>query len=181
MGRPKAFIEIDGLCLMQRALNALSGAVDRLLIVAAERESFAGFGLPVALDDYPGLGPLAGIHAALKAASGDSCLIAACDQPFLAPALLAALVAKAGAGAVVPRVDGRLQPFPAVYPPSALPFAEASLSRGELRLASFLGALDPLVLEEPDCRGLDPGLLSFVNLNTPAELEAVAFCAKKVD
>lgn len=187
MGRPKSFVEIGGRPLVERVLDSLARVCDRLLIVAAAEGPFAHLGLPVAIDEYPGSGPLAGIHAALKAVRCDSlggtCLVAACDQPFLSPALLAALAERAGEGAPTPpasraapavacRIGGRFLPFPAVYPAWALPLAEDRLLRGELRLMPFLEALCPLALEEPTCRALDPELLSFANLNRPEELEA---------
>lgn len=205
MGRQKAFLEIEGRTLVERALDALSQVCPRLLVVAARAGEFAGYGVEVAVDEYPGSGPLAGIHAAL-AASGDDCLVAACDQPFLEPALLRALLERALCDAVAQRDDvaratqcaphygaavgraraaapfalGRLQPMPAVYPSWAIDLARARLearrdglsAAGELRLGPFLDALDPSELSEAECRAIDPGLRSFVNLNRPADLDA---------
>jgi molybdenum cofactor guanylyltransferase len=181
MGGPKAFLEVEGLAMIERVLASLAAAADDLVVVAApgEGELFvrvaASFRARIVVDEYPGSGPLAGIHAALRAAGGENCLVAACDQPFLSPELLRRLASAAAgdAGAsIAPRVGGRIQPFPAVYAARALPVIEERLSSGKLRLRDLLEALKPSLLEEVECEELDPGLASFVNLNTREELEA---------
>lgn len=176
MGRPKAFIEVDGVPILRRVLDAIGAVCPRLLVVAAEEAPFACLGVPVVLDAFPLSGPLAGIQAALSASGGDACLVVACDQPFLDPALLG-LVVRAGerafdggADAVVPRIGGRLQCLTAAYASTALGEAEARLRRGELRLSDFLGGVRLAELGEAECRRVDPQLRSFVNLNTPEDL-----------
>jgi len=176
MGRPKAFIEVDGVPLVRRALDALGAVCPRLLLVAAAEGPFASLGVPLVPDAFPSCGPLAGIHAALSASAGEPCLVVACDQPFLSTALLGLLAeageeaARGGADAASPRIGGRLQGLPAAYAPSALQAAEARLYRGELRLSDFLGGLRVAELAEVECRRVDPRLDSFVNLNTPEDL-----------
>lgn len=173
MGRPKAFIPIDGVPLIRRILDTLAEVCPRLLIVASEAERFSEFDVPVAVDLFPRSGPLGGLHAALASAGGDSCLIVPCDQPFLSPALLERLgetLRAEAVDAVVPRIDGRLQPLTAAYASSALSPANSRLRLGQLRLVDFLGDLRLWELDEAACRESDPELRSFLNLNTPEDL-----------
>lgn len=179
MGRPKAFIEVDGVPLVRRALDALGAVCSRLILVAAGEAPFASLGVPVVPDAFPLSGPLAGIHAALSSSAGEPCLVVACDQPFLSPALLGLIARKGeaaireGADAAVPRIGGRLQGLTAAYAPAALPAAEARLRRGELRISDFLGGLRVAEIAEEACRRVDPRLDSFVNLNTPEDLARI--------
>src|ERR1700704_3068714 len=83
MGQDKAFLQLGGRTLLDRALDLAKNAVDGVFIVGSA-EKFASLG-PVVEDIYPGHGPLGGIHAALTRTSTDLNLIIAVDLPFLHP------------------------------------------------------------------------------------------------
>ena len=88
-------------------------------------------------------------------------------MPFVAPALLARLAALRGAAA--PRVDGRLEPFPARYEPAALPRLRAALER-EAPLRAALAELAPAELGEDELRAFGDPVLMVRSVNTPDEL-----------
>lgn len=177
-GSPKALARVEGAYLAARAADALRGA--GLEVVLAGDLAGAGplLGLPSKADRWPGQGPLGGIHTALAwaeevGAAGALCL--ACDLPFVAPALLRAILARAadsGALAVAPEGtrDGAPEPLCAWYSTRALSEVEARLARGERSLHALLAALGAarLPLEEVAAHG-DPARL-FLNVNTPADL-----------
>ena len=62
----------------------------RCVLVGAA-PAYAGLGLEMIGDDPPGLGPLGGLRALLRAAAGAPVLALACDLPFVSRALLARL------------------------------------------------------------------------------------------
>ncbi len=172
MGRPKAWLPgADGRPLVELALDALRAAGAREVVVAA-RDDAAPFARlapapAVVLDRGQDLGPLAGLEAALRATTRAWVLVVACDMPHLDPALLrriadAALRARPGTLAVVPRVDGRAQPLHAAYHRGALPLVGAALDARALRLMDLVRALDPLWLDLPPSA-------SFSNWNTPED------------
>lgn len=183
MGRPKAFLPgPDGRPLLQVALDALGAAgATRLAIAARDPADFAGWPLPVVRDRAPGLGPLAGIEAALREAplllSGPDrpspeawVLVVACDMPWLDPALLRELLARAHSGrpglqAVVPRVEGRAEPLHAAWHTSALPAVQAALDAGRLAVHEVLRGLRVEWVElgsRPSLRSVNvPGDLSW--------------------
>ncbi len=69
-GVEKGLLDWQGRPLMARLIEDLAPQVDRLLINANRaHERYAAFGLPLIADDprHAGLGPLAGVHAALTA------------------------------------------------------------------------------------------------------------------
>lgn len=171
MGRPKPFVRLpDGRSLLEVALEALAraGASERL-VVAGELAPFAAAPLPPGVrlvqDARPQRGPLGGLEAALRLAGRPWTLVVACDMPALEPERLRALLAAADDAhdAVVPLVEGRLQPLHALYHRRCLPTLQAALRAGALGLTRALADLRLRELAQP----ASP---SFANVNTPAEL-----------
>ena len=64
MGTDKAFVTLDGRTLVARALDVARSVTSDVRIVGEPRR-FAAFA-PVVEDEFPGCGPLGGIHAALR-------------------------------------------------------------------------------------------------------------------
>lgn len=172
MGREKALIEIHGIPMAARLADLLAFVTDEILISSDNRAALEQFGHPVVPDLFPGQGPLAGLHAALKHTRRPLMLLLACDLPRLHGDLLRALLAAAhGFDAVVPRTsDGRAHPLCALYRRTCAGPAEERLVRGENKMIAFL--------EDPALRvcWLSPKAGSFhdedlVNLNSPKDLE----------
>jgi len=69
--------------------------------------------------------------------------------------------------------EGRPQPLVALYRTSFAGWLRARLQAGERSPARALASLPHVCLPEATCRALDPRGLSFLNVNTPSELEAV--------
>ncbi|RLE32598.1 hypothetical protein DRJ58_05075 [Candidatus Acetothermia bacterium] len=126
---------------------------------------------PLVGDRFPGKGPLAGIHAALSATSGEACLVLACDMPFVRRELIGALLKrKKPSRTVVFAIGGYLEPFPGIYPRSLLSRLEEALIEGELGVQELLRRVPCVVLPESLARRADPGLISFTNVNAPQDL-----------
>jgi molybdopterin-guanine dinucleotide biosynthesis protein A len=160
-GVPKALIEVEGRRIVDRQLDVLVPLFDEVLLVVASAE---GWDVPRArqiVDAHPGLGPLAGLEAAL--AEGDA-FVVGCDLPFLDEKLIRAVLQQS-AQAVVPRVDDRAQPLHAFYAHSCLPAVKARLAQQKLRLLELLDDLEVRYLDVPPQRGL-------TNVNAPGDLTA---------
>lgn len=174
LGRPKAWVEVAGRSLLDRALGALAAHVRHTWVAAP-----AGFELPPGryqrVDDDAGMaGPLAGLAAALCAIGQGEVLALGVDYPLVQPEWLAALAAWPTEGrGVVPRVGGRMQPLVARYPARQGAALRSALARGERALVPAVLDLDPVVIEESEVRRTDPELLSFINLNTREDLARV--------
>src|SRR5437867_13122025 len=84
-GRPKALLELGGRRIIERVVDAVTPAVDDLLIVTNTPELYAFLKLPMVADVYPDHGSLGGIYSALRAAPADAAFTVACDTPFLLP------------------------------------------------------------------------------------------------
>jgi molybdenum cofactor guanylyltransferase len=170
MGRDKAFLQLDGLTLLERALATARHASEEVTIVG-QREKFSGYA-PVIEDVYPGHGPLAGIHAALSAGRAGLNFIVALDTPFLEPGFVRYLMEQArlsGAVVTLPRVAGRAHPLCAAYRREFAPVAESALQQGHNRIEPLLARVRTREIGDAELRehGYHPRM--FDNLNTPEE------------
>ena len=179
-GVPKGLATVDGIRIADRVLAVLRGATDTQFVVsneAAARDWFPA--LRVFGDVQPGLGPLAGIETALRAAGGASVLVVAWDMPFITTPLLRGMRAlgEIGSPAVVPEHGDPpvLEPLCAWYAAETLDVCSQLLERGERSARSLFDAL-PSATRIPE-RVLiehgDPDRL-FLSVDTQEELEALA-------
>lgn len=169
MGTDKAFLEVGGVPIVGRVLDALAACCGRVLIVAKDPEAYAGLGAPVVVDPVPAQAPLVGLCAGLRAAPTAWVFAAACDLPFLAPAAVRALAVRAvGWDAVVPRVGGRWHPLHAVYATRAADVLERQAAVGRWSVWRALAALRVREVGADELTGADPTLRTLYNVNTPA-------------
>jgi len=176
-GAAKGLVRVGGRPIVARAAEVLRRSADDLLIVA--NDVALGDAVPGARlvrDVVPDAGALGGLHAAL-AHAGSAVLVVAWDMPFVPESLLRALRAEGeatGADAVVPEGLGRhgLEPLCAWYAPACLPAIAARLDAGDRQAISFLSdvRVGRFALARVRAHG-DPAMV-FLNVNTPADLEA---------
>jgi molybdenum cofactor guanylyltransferase len=173
MGTDKAFIMLDGRTLLARALELARSLTPDVSIVG-DAAKFAAFA-PVVEDLFHGCGPLGGIHAALRASVAELNLMLAVDVPFISPALLKFLIARAresAALATVGRVGERWQPLCAVYRREFVGAAENALRQGRYKIDALFDAETTLGITEEELQTAGFSANAFRNLNTPQELEA---------
>ncbi|MFN3763266.1 MAG: molybdenum cofactor guanylyltransferase, partial [Anaerolineae bacterium] len=171
MGADKPLLPFRGRRMIEWVVEALSQVADEILLVGRGADRLAWLGFPTMEDLVPGGGPLAGIYTALAAARHPHCLIVACDMPFLDPALLAYLLDQApGWDAVVPEVEGHLEPLHAVYARSCRPVVGQMLAAGELCPLDLYPRVRVRYVGEEEIAAFRGGRQSFINFNTPEEL-----------
>jgi len=171
MGTDKAFAMLDGQTLLARALD-LARSVTNDVRIVGDAMKFTPFA-PVVEDVFPGCGPLAGIHAALRASPTDLNLMLAVDLPFVSPALLQFLIAQAKDPTelvTVPLAARGLQPLCALYRREFAGAAEKALRDGRYKIDALFEKVRTCVITEDELQaaGFSPQL--FRNLNTPEEL-----------
>jgi len=173
-GRHKALEEIGGQSLIQRVIDRLAPLGTDIIVVVAHRDQVF---LPdskakIVTDVYPAKGSLCGIYSGLKAAPSSHSLVVACDMPFLNLDLLRYLTELCHAfDAVIPRLEGLLEPLHAVYSKSCLGPMETLLHEDRLKIADFLPAVKVRYVDEAEVEKFDPQRLSFFNINSEADLE----------
>lgn len=173
-GSDKALRVVGGRTLLARALDSLAPAAERLLVGRA----YVGVDARHVPDLRPGLGPLAGLEAALHAADSAWVALAACDLPCLSPAYWRLLCAHADGDrpVCVRHPNGDSEPLAALYPRSALRAVAARLDARELDLQALLVALDACWLDAAEVEAAcGPAVLR--NVNRPQDLPAGDPCA----
>jgi molybdopterin-guanine dinucleotide biosynthesis protein A len=123
-------------------------------------------------DLFPGKGSLGGIYSGLSSVNCDRCLVVACDMPFLNAGLLAYMASLAAeADVVIPRVRDNLEPLHAIYSAACLPHMKALLDRNNLKIIDFFPQVRVRYVEAAEIARWDPSMRSFMNINTPGDLE----------
>ncbi|MDO7906483.1 molybdenum cofactor guanylyltransferase [Paenibacillus sp. JX-17] len=179
MGKDKGLLPLEGGTVIDHLLQQMEPAVKERLISTNEPQAYAFTGMPLITDNTPGLGPLSGIQAILQhcAAADDCwCLVTACDMPLADTGLYRALAACAeeagrqGMNAVIPVIQGRIQPLPGIYHPSAALTLNRPIQEGRLKLMDWLGELQVLYVDDETLRsyGVHHPERLFFNMNTPA-------------
>lgn len=174
MGLDKAMLRVgDGPPLVALVVDRLQSLVDEVIVVASDGARFGVLPARVVPDAYPDAGPLSGIYSGLLATERDRALVAACDMPFLSPSLLSYLLSVTGDHDVVlPRLaSGFLEPLHAVYSQACREVFRRQLDAGRYSAIGYLDQVSVRYVEEAELRQFDPGLRSFYNINTQADLE----------
>ena len=171
MGQDKALLTVEGMTLLERCVANLLALVTDVVVVADTPNKYA---LPcgrVIADTFPDCGPVGGIITGLTALGPGTHFVLACDMPVVKPVVLQ-LLQKAATlewDAVVPEVNGRLEPLCAVYRHSAAPGLLRYLETGERSARGAVATLRMKRIGEGVLRRIDPNLISFTNANTPEE------------
>lgn len=176
LGRDKLRELVGGKPLIKRVIERLTELNSVIIIVAgaAQDVSFfpSGKRIKVVSDVYPGGGVLGGIYTGLVASESFYNLVVACDMPFLNTALLSYLIEAAdGYDAVVPRLNGFIEPLHAVYAKSCLPFIEKEVQTGRRDIRCFFSCVKVRYIESEEVDRFDLERLSFFNINNENDLE----------
>ncbi len=170
-GSNKAFAPFLGARIIDFVLDACKKSGTDIFIIANQKK-YQNLGLPVYPDIHEGLGPLAGIHSALKHARSDRVFVTACDMPLLNNRLIKWMFSlNRKEPVIVPEFDNRLQPLHAIYSKRLLPFIEQCLEKKRLSLHGLLNKLPCYVVHQNLILPFCPNGLCFANANTKKELE----------
>lgn len=176
MGEDKRWLEVGGRPLFQRVLSVLEGLFQEILIVAAEPlPQLEGMSQHrVVTDLIPNCATLGGLYTGLSYAGRQRIFAVGCDMPFLNPTVMTHMVTLGGqADVVMAELVTGLQPLHAVYSKACLPHFERMVHARQLTVQEIVHVpgLSVKVVPERDIRPMDLHLLSFMNLNTPADIE----------
>ncbi len=177
LGKNKLLETVGGRPLLERVIDSLVPISSSILVVIGQGQPRPAIGarcgkVAFVTDIYPRKGVLGGIFTGLSASETSHALAVAADMPFLNPGLLSFLMeAAAGFDVVMPRVRGLIHPLHAVYSRACLPAIREEIEQGRRQVRGILPRVRVRYVEEPRIDRLDPDHLSFVNINTPQELE----------
>jgi len=157
--------------LIERVIDVVTDLFPETLLVTPDFAPFERFGLPLVADRHPGAGALGGAWTGIAASTHPQVLVVACDMPFLNPALLAYLAARArGHDGAIPRGPDGLHPLHAVYARRCAEVFGRAIAEGSFKFMDAIAGLDLAEVGEEDLRRLDPALHSLFNVNRPEDL-----------
>ena len=168
-GIDKGLQELRGQPMVHWVAERLAPQVDELLINANQNgERYAAFGHRVVPDQIPDFaGPLAGLHAALSAASHPLVATAPCDSPFLPDDLVFRLfsaLTATDADLAVARTFDQAHPVFCLCKREVLPHLTEFLESGGRKIDRWYSTLN--IVEVP----FDDEADAFENINTREEL-----------
>lgn len=171
MRRDKAALAYHDRPQLQWAFDLLAPFCTSTFVSVREeqREEPLRARFPQIADRQPGIGPIAGIAAALSEHPQAAWLVLACDLPFLTSSLLRHLTAhrdpRRSVTAYRSSHDGLPEPLCAIWEPGVREALRDFMSAGRHCPRKFLTGADALLLDLPDARALD-------NINTTQEFDA---------
>jgi len=166
-GVDKGLQPLRGKPMAQWVLERLAPQVDEVLINCNQNlESYARFGHRLVPDEIGGFaGPLAGLHAGLKAASHPLVVTVPCDSPFLPADLVSRLKQTMGdADLAVAKTGDQAHPVFSLVRKTVLPDLEAFLARGGRKIDAWYASLRTVEVS------FDDEADAFRNINTLEEL-----------
>jgi len=195
-GGGKALLTFHGRTFLEHVVAAVAAEVDQTIVVAAPGQPLPALdSVRIVRDLTPGAGPLAGIRDGLRAmlAVDDAghaghaaaeparlAYVASCDVPLMrreVVRLLVAAAAESDALWTVPVVHGHRQVLVSVMRVEMLSRVEAWLLTGRRDLRGLfkeMAQTDPQSVgevTEEACKAVDLTLESFVDIDTPDDLE----------
>lgn len=176
-GQEKYFFTYHGRTFIERLVGSLQEVVDEIILVARDPEQCKRFheipGIRCISDVRTGIGPIGGFHAGSLAAQGEFIFVSACDMPCINPAVIEHLFeCMEDYDAVIPCWNpDMLEPLHAVYRRRALlAYLE---SHESLSLRAMVKNLKARYVPVDTLKSIDPGLLTFTNINKPEDLERI--------
>lgn len=170
MGKDKARLSLDGREFLQRIEQGLSG-MDEVLLSVGEDGSYRKTGSKHVTDQFTGCGPLAGIHAALRACRNQVLFVVTCDMPFADGRIAEDLYPylSEGTDIVIPvGEDGHRHVLCGLYRKRTVAELEECLEKGMLKVRDVLDGANLKVRYVP-VRAIADGERKMMNINTPEE------------
>lgn len=164
--KTKAFLEFRGNTFIERTLDAISDYEQKIISCndVEKYKEFEDMALLV-LDKFKEIGPIGGIYSSLKESEFQYSLVIASDMPFLNKEVLNYLGNyEFNNDALIPIVDGKIQPLCGIYKKDILSVIEKMINKKDYRLKNLLLNIDTKYINISDKD-------NFSNINTVEEYE----------
>ncbi len=175
LSRDKCQLSLAGERVLERIIRLLSQFTKEIILVLSPEQPSPFLihhpEVRETVDVHPGKGPLVGLYSGLRQSSEPCNLVVACDMPFLNPRLLHRLLELSpGFDVVIPRVGDKVEPLHAAYSKNCLRIMQRMLEQGDFKVSNLLSWARVRYVEGEELDSLDPGHLSFFNINSPRDL-----------
>jgi molybdenum cofactor guanylyltransferase len=171
MGQDKAFIRIGEKPIIGTITDLFQKLFKETLIVTNRKDLYLHLRVNVYEDIFPNHGALGGLYTGLFRSHFSNSFTVACDMPSLKANVINYLCQEAaGYDVVVPRTEDGFQPLHAVYSKRCLEPILKILMEERTRILDFYPLVRVRTVEAGELLSIDPEMQSFVNINTPEEL-----------
>jgi molybdopterin-guanine dinucleotide biosynthesis protein A len=174
-GKTKANIQISGVRIIARTIKVLHELFDDIIIVTNTPEEFKGYKhYTLVPDEIKNVGPLGGIHAAMKVAKNDAVFVFASDMPCISSEIVKKHIEfynKRKCDAAIPRIKDFKEPLHAIYNKNI--FGNLSTFLGGADKYSIMNFIKDLNVRYHNLEDLDEYRKAFMNINTPEELSCM--------
>ncbi len=159
--------------IIERMMTVYEKLFSEIILVSNHPTAYLEWDAIVVKDIYTKRSSLTGIHSGLFYTKTDHAFIAACDTPFLKVELVKTIIQHidSSVDVVIPRTEVGIEPLCAVYSRRCLQTVQGALEQNSLKIRSFFSRVRVKEIPETVLRKMDPGLVSFFNINTPDDLE----------
>ena len=164
MGRDKALLPYRGTTLAGYVAHTVEQVAGSVALIG-DPVRYGHLGYPVYRDEFPGCGPISGIHTALSVSKTDWNLVVACDMPEVTVEALRALFDRdpePGRDSVLAVGEsGQPEPLCGVYHRKCLTALARAIGDKRFKMRDLVPEL------QAELRIVDDGMLA--NVNTPDE------------
>jgi len=168
MGSDKGLIEINGKPMVEHIIGTLKPIAHSIWVSTANK-NYIQFGVSLVTDEYTAIGPLGGLHTALKSAISDCVLVVSVDAPFVSEECVLTLIGQAEPNTIaISKCAGKSYPLIGIYPVSVLSKLEEYIEHGK---RSVFGFLETQKVKEVEFS--EQYKNCFRNINTPEDLAKV--------
>ena len=174
MGVNKAFLEMNGVRLIDHILSVYRKIFSEIIIVTNEPLAYTEFpDTMIVTDIYKGKGSLGGIYTGLFYARNDYAFVAACDMPSLNIDFILFMMEQIGNyEIVVPELSEGFQALHAIYSRRCLPAIKKMILADKLKISGLFKDIRSSKITEDKIKPFNQDGRLFLNLNTPEDLHS---------
>ena len=181
-GENKLYMKIGGSVLAEQIITKLSPIFKEIIVIVARGEKEQALSLLKSLsvkdirieeDSVPGLGPLEGLRSGLASMEGEWGFFIGCDMPSIDKATVRLMHSQIidESDALCAEKGGYIEPLHAFYRKTCLRHVQSAIKLGHRKTKSFYPYINLTVIKENDLILSGGNTSSFLNLNTPCDLE----------
>jgi len=172
-GITKAFIEFEGERIIDKNLRVLKTVFEDIIIISNNPSSFSDYAeFKIFKDYYQEIGPLAGLHSAIKNCKGNAVLLISSDLPNISIDIINSLITnylKLDCEVIIPKIGIKIEPLFGIYSKSILKKLENFIEKKEsYAMHDFLKEVNTHFLKLADNEYNNN---AFKNINEPKDIE----------
>ncbi len=186
MGVDKSLLKIGNQTIIERITKLMLELFSEVTIITNNLESYSFVNIPLHMDIYKNVGPIAGIHSGLVNSKTEKNFIISCDIPLMTKEVIQFIIEyPTQKQIVVTKADGFVQQLCGTYSKKVIPTIEKNISedidienrhpdqkRRGCKVLRLVNQLDSEIIDiENELKNYVPG--TFFNMNNPSEYEFI--------